>query len=53
MADTVVLCVSAEMPFVHARFCGAEGLENVKNLFTLRGVDFTEVYGVAIADGPL
>ncbi|MFJ9444394.1 thiol peroxidase [Kitasatospora sp. NPDC101235] len=51
--NTVVLCVSADLPFAQARFCGSEGLENVKTLSTLRGRDFHDVYGVAIADGPL
>ncbi|GAB1617854.1 thiol peroxidase [Pseudomonas kermanshahensis] len=53
VANTVVLCISADLPFAQARFCGAEGLENVKNLSTLRGAEFLENYGVAIADGPL
>lgn len=51
--NTVVLCVSADLPFAQARFCGAEGLDNVKTLSTLRGRDFHDVYGVNIADGPL
>ena len=53
VANTVVLCISADLPFAQARFCGAEGLENVQNLSTLRGVEFLENYGVAIACGPL
>lgn len=53
LENTVVLCVSADLPFAQARFCGAEGLDNVKTLSTLRGRDFHDVYGVAIADGPL
>jgi len=51
--NAVVLCISADLPFAQARFCGAEGLENVKNLSTMRGADFMENYGVAIADGPM
>ena len=51
--NTVVLNISADLPFAQARFCGAEGLENVQNLSTLRGAEFIENYGVAIADGPL
>ena len=51
--NAVVLCVSADLPFAQARFCGAEGLENVKNLSTMRGAEFMENYGVAIADGPM
>ncbi|GAA1940259.1 thiol peroxidase [Kitasatospora viridis] len=53
LANTVVLCISADLPFAQGRFCGAEGLENVKTLSTLRGREFLENYGVAIADGPL
>ena len=53
VANTVVLCISADLPFAQARFCGTEGLENVQNLSTLRGAEFIENYGVAIADGPL
>lgn len=53
LANTVVLCISADLPFAQARFCGAEGLENVVNLSTMRGSDFLKNYGVAIADGPL
>ncbi|MNE12046.1 Thiol peroxidase [compost metagenome] len=51
--NTVVLCISADLPFAQARFCGAEGLENVVNLSTMRGAGFLKDYGVAIADGPL
>jgi len=51
--NAVVLCVSADLPFAQARFCGAEGLSNVVTLSTLRGHDFLKNYGVAIASGPL
>lgn len=53
LANTVVLCISADLPFAQARFCGAEGLENVQSLSTFRNADFASQYGVAIADGPL
>ena len=53
LPNTVVLNISADLPFAQARFCGAEGLESVQNLSTLRGREFIENYGVAIADGPL
>jgi thiol peroxidase len=53
LADTVVLCISADLPFAQSRFCGAEGLNNVQTLSTLRGGDFLHNYGVAIEDGPL
>ena len=51
--DTVVLCVSADLPFAAGRFCGAEGIENVSCASTFRSPDFYEAYGVQIADGPL
>lgn len=51
--NTVVLCISADLPFAQARFCGAEGLTNVVTLSTMRGREFLEAYGVAIASGPL
>ncbi|QIZ50906.1 thiol peroxidase [Dickeya zeae] len=51
--NTVVLCVSADLPFAQSRFCGAEGLNNVVVLSTLRGAEFKENYGVAIAEGAL
>ncbi|WP_437882076.1 thiol peroxidase [Pseudomonas sp. LRF_L74] len=51
--NTVVLCISADLPFAQARFCGAEGLENVISLSTMRGASFLKDYGVALASGPL
>ena len=51
--NTVVLCISADLPFAQARFCGAEGLDNVVTLSTLRSGAFVTDYGVAIADGVL
>jgi len=51
--NTVVLCISADLPFAQSRFCGAEGLNNVVTLSTLRGAQFLADYGVAISAGPL
>ena len=51
--NTVVLCISADLPFAQARFCGAEGLDNVVTLSTLRGPEFLTDYGVLMEDGPL
>ncbi|MBP2197856.1 MULTISPECIES: thiol peroxidase [Pantoea] len=51
--NTVVLCISADLPFAQSRFCGAESLNNVVTLSTLRGAEFKEEYGVAIAEGAL
>ena len=53
LANTVVLCISADLPFAQARFCGAEGLDNVQTLSTMRGSAFMADYGVAIKTGPL
>lgn len=53
LTDTVVLCISADLPFAQSRFCGAEGMSNVQTLSTMRGRDFLEAYGVAINNGPL
>jgi len=51
--NTVVLCISADLPFAHERFCGAEGLENVVSLSTFRDQAFGADYGVVLATGPL
>lgn len=51
--NTVVLCISSDLPFAQKRFCGTEGLENVLSLSDFRNADFAVDYGVSIADGPL
>jgi thiol peroxidase len=53
LTNTVVLCISSDLPFAQARFCGSEGLENVKNLSDFRSAAFSVDYGVNIVDGPL
>lgn len=53
LSNTVVLCISADLPFAQARFCGAEGLDKVVTLSTMRGASFLQDYGVAFASGPL
>ena len=50
--NTVVLCVSADLPFALKRFCGAEGIESVITSSSFRS-DFATDYGVKIIDGPL
>ena len=50
--NTVVLCVSADLPFAQNRFCGAEGLSNVQTGSTFRS-NFGQSYGVTLADGRL
>ena len=54
LANTVVLCISADLPFAQSRFCGAEGLENVVTLSTFRDTaKFSQDYGVQITDSSL
>lgn len=53
MENTVVLVISADLPFAQARACAAEGLDNVMTLSTMRGRDFHKDYGVLITDVPL
>lgn len=53
LADTVVLVVSADLPFAAKRFCVAEGLENVVTLSSFRSPAFAKDWGVALASGPL
>lgn len=53
LKNTRVLCISADLPFAQARFCGAEGLDRVLTLSTMRDPDFFQAYGVDIAEGPL
>lgn len=47
-----VLNISADLPFAHGRFCGAEGIANAEGLSTFRS-DFADRYGVKMVDGPL
>lgn len=51
--NAVVICISADLPFAHARFCGAEGLDHVISASTFRSPEFGDAYGVRISDGPL
>lgn len=51
--DSVVLTVSADLPFAQKRFCEAEGIKNVVMLSELRSKNFGGDYGVRIIDGPL
>jgi thiol peroxidase len=51
--DTIVLCISADLPFAHKRFCEVEGLNNVVSLSVFRSPEFGNNYGVKITTGPL
>ncbi len=52
LVDTVVICISADLPFAQSRFCGAEGLSRVVTLSTMRGRSFLQAYGLQIETGP-
>jgi thiol peroxidase len=53
LPNAVVLCISADLPFAQARFCGAEGLDNVITLSLMRGREFLKDYGVELVSGPM
>lgn len=52
MENTVVLCVSKDLPFAAARFCSINGIDNVHTASAFRS-DFGNTYGIELADGPL
>ena len=51
--DTIILTVSADLPFAMTRFCSSEKLNNIKSLSMMRSRNFAKDYGVLIVDGPL
>lgn len=53
LENTVVLCISKDLPFAQARFCGAEGIENVVMLSDFRDGNFGKAYEVEFTTGPL
>lgn len=53
MENTVVLCISKDLPFAQARFCSTEGLTDVIPLSVFRCTCFTDKYGLLMTDGPL
>ncbi|MTI41621.1 thiol peroxidase [Fulvivirga lutimaris] len=48
--NTVVLCISKDLPFAQARFCGAEGIENAITLSGFRNDSYSKDYGVELVD---
>lgn len=48
IGNSVVLCISPDLPFAHKRFCETEGIENVIPLSTFRSPDFGRAYGVTL-----
>ena len=53
LENTKVLCISRDLPFAQARFCGAEGLDNVITLSDFASGKFGKSYGLTIKNGPL
>ena len=53
LPDTVVVCISKDLPFAHSRFCTTEGITNVVPASEFRSNNFGKSYGVMLIDGPL
>jgi thioredoxin-dependent peroxiredoxin len=53
LSNTIVLTISADLPFAQGRFCKAEEIDSVVTLSMLRSKDFGTAYGTLISDGPL
>lgn len=53
LKNTVVICISADLPFATTRFCAADGIKNVTTASFFRAPEFTEAYGVKLAEGAL
>ena len=53
LENTKVLCISKDLPFAQARFCGAEGIDKVETLSDFRNGNFGKSYNVEFTDGPL
>ncbi|MEM1259785.1 MAG: thiol peroxidase [Bacteroidota bacterium] len=51
--NTKVLCISKDLPFAQARFCGAEGIDKVETLSDFRDGNFGQAYHLEFTDGPL
>jgi thiol peroxidase len=53
LANTVVLVISADLPFAQKRFCTTEGIDNLEMLSTFRSPEFGREWGIGLVDGPL
>ncbi len=51
--NTVVLCISKDLPFAMRRFCGAEGIDKVITLSDFRNRGFSKSYGVEMTNGAM
>lgn len=52
LENTKVLCISRDLPFAQARFCGAEGIDQVETLSDFNTGKFGNDFGVTIQEGP-
>lgn len=50
LSNTVILCISKDLPFAQKRFCGAEGIDKVETLSDFRSRGFGKTYGVELTD---
>jgi thioredoxin-dependent peroxiredoxin len=53
LPNTVVVCVSKDLPFAHSRFCTTEGITNVVSASEFRNNNFSTSFGVLLTSGPL
>jgi len=53
LENTKVLCISRDLPFAQARFCGAEGIDNAITISDFNKGKFGKKYGLTIKNGPL
>lgn len=51
--NTVVLCISKDLPFAQGRFCAAEGIDNVVTLSEYKDSSLSDAYQLKLVDGPL
>ncbi len=51
--NTIVLCISRDLPFAQSRFCAAEGLDRVEMLSEFKDYNFSDTYQLRISSGPL
>ncbi len=53
LENVKVLCISADLPFAHNRFCESNNTKNIIALSSFRNPEFGNAYGATITDGPL
>jgi len=53
LENTIVVCISRDLPFAQKRFCGAEGIENVVMASDFATGQFGKDFGVLFSNGPL